>query len=144
MQFTNYKPRRNDKAPEADRSRFEKVIERMVRINEVYERIKGEEKVRRYEEEMFQKDYNRLMRSSDSESLSEDHEDPSDNDRIYHKSTTRRRNINKDLTPPRNCEEPNAEEGEGAKGETNSNPSHIMPTVIIKSQQNLENQQPNS
>lgn len=48
IQFTNYKPRRNDKAPEAERERFEQVIAKMVHINEVYERIKGDEKKRRY------------------------------------------------------------------------------------------------
>jgi transcriptional activator Myb len=41
VQFTNYKPRRNDKALDSDRSRFERVIERMVHINQLYERIKG-------------------------------------------------------------------------------------------------------
>lgn len=39
----------------------------MAHINEVYERIKGEQKLRRYEEEMFQKDYNKLMKSDSSD-----------------------------------------------------------------------------
>jgi myb proto-oncogene protein len=75
VQFTNYKPRRKDKAPEEDRGRFEQVMEKMAHINDVYERIKGEQKLRRYEEEMFQKDYNKLMRSDSSERPSDD-EDP--------------------------------------------------------------------
>lgn len=36
MQFTNYKPRRKDKATEEERARFEQVIEKMAHINEVY------------------------------------------------------------------------------------------------------------
>lgn len=36
IQFTNYKPRRNDKAPEVEKERFEQVIAKMVHINEVY------------------------------------------------------------------------------------------------------------
>jgi hypothetical protein len=42
-------------------------MEKMAHINAAYERIKGEQKLRRYEEEMFQKDYNKLMKSDSSD-----------------------------------------------------------------------------
>jgi transcriptional activator Myb len=78
VQFTNYKPRRKDQAPEEERVRFERVMEKMAHINDVYERIKGEQKLRRYEEQMFQKDYNRLMRSDSSEHPSDQEEEDHD------------------------------------------------------------------
>ncbi len=78
MQFTNYKPSRKDKASEDERARFERVIEKMAHINDVYERVKGEQKLRRYEEEMFQRDYNRLMRSDSSEHPSEEEDENDD------------------------------------------------------------------
>jgi hypothetical protein len=61
----------------------------MVHINDVYEKIKGEEKKRRYEEEMFQKDYNKYMLSSDSDELSSG--EPSSSERVsLRKNTTSR------------------------------------------------------
>lgn len=59
----------------------------MVHINQVYEKIKGEDKKRRYEEQMFQKDYNKLMHSSDSEEPSEEQESDS---QTLHKPTPSR------------------------------------------------------
>lgn len=140
VQFTNYKPRRKDKATEEERARFEQVIEKMAHINEVYERIKGEQKLRRYEEEMFQKDYNRLMRSDSSENISEEEEqedERSHEQRVSVRNTTSRtRSLNKKVEFSQGQKE--ASEGaDEVKGEANSNTIQIMPTVIIKSQQNL-------
>jgi hypothetical protein len=147
VQFTSYKPRRKDKAPEEERGRFEVVMGKMAHINEVYERIKGELKMRRYEEEMFQKDYNKLMRSDSSENPSEDEENQDSQSHSARprprNTTTRSKNNNssnkkweKNSNQARECGD--IEEG---NKEANSNPTHIMPTVIIKSQQNLDNQE---
>lgn len=49
----------------------------MIHINHLYEKIKRDEKNRRYEEQMFQKDYNRDMRSSESEEPSSEEQSAS-------------------------------------------------------------------
>lgn len=36
MEFSNYKPKRKDKVNEDDKLKFEKVIKKMIRLNEIY------------------------------------------------------------------------------------------------------------
>ncbi len=56
IKFTNYKPKRSDKANQLERTQFEEVINKMVYINQIYEKIKGEEKHQKREEMTFRKD----------------------------------------------------------------------------------------
>ena len=42
MQFARFKPRRKDRLGEDESARFEKIIEKMVNINEIYEKWKKE------------------------------------------------------------------------------------------------------
>lgn len=46
---------------------FEKVILKMIEINNIYERIKLQEKKRRNEELMFHRSYNKAILSDDSD-----------------------------------------------------------------------------
>jgi hypothetical protein len=88
---------------------------------------------------MFQKDYNRLMRSVDSDNPSEEAASDSTPPHPTARSTRSRNHISSHkLTELSQSKESEEEED---NGRSEANPNHIMPTVIIKSQQNLDNQE---
>jgi hypothetical protein len=72
IQFTSYKPKRSDQANSAERGKYEQVIDKMVHINQIYEKVKGEEKKRRHDELVFQKDYHRILQSDSEEEMEEE------------------------------------------------------------------------
>ena len=49
VQFITFKPKRRDFASTAEKQRYEEVICKMVEINDIYEKMKEEEKRKRKE-----------------------------------------------------------------------------------------------
>jgi hypothetical protein len=61
IKFTNYKPKRNEKAALAEKKQLEDVIRKMVFINDTYERLKQEDRLKKKDEEGGQRDHSRNM-----------------------------------------------------------------------------------
>lgn len=56
VKFTNYKPKRAEKAAEYEKGELESVINKMVYINSIYEKLKDDEKLKKKESSTNQKD----------------------------------------------------------------------------------------
>ena len=72
IKFTNYKPKRNEKAALAEKKQLEDVIRKMIFINDTYERLKQDDRLKKKDEEGGQRDHSRNMETeSNDESESE-------------------------------------------------------------------------
>ena len=64
IHFSYYKPKKSDKISEEERYGYEKVFELLKKVNEIYERVKDEEKHQRTDKQLFRHYYQEMNRDS--------------------------------------------------------------------------------
>lgn len=128
IQFSGYKPRRKDHVSEEERRKYERVFSLIMRLNQVYEKLKDEEKSKKTQEEIFRSDYKQMMNElsddpheDDDEEEEEDEQDEGQDEDVQpppllRTLTTRTRTIRvplqlvSSLAPPRLKEPTKSEE----------------------------------
>ena len=67
IHFSSYKPKKSDKVTEEERYQYERVFEMLNKVNEIYERVREEEKNNRTEKQLFRHYYQEMNREESQE-----------------------------------------------------------------------------
>lgn len=67
VQFSSFKPKKSDEVEEAEKGRYERVFQVILKLNSVYERYRGVQRSSKSEEELFKEGFRQMMKEESSE-----------------------------------------------------------------------------